>query len=474
MKNTTLISIFLLIPFFLSAQIQYHSNDFAEPGATNFYSTAGAIQIAGEDFSQTGEDFSWDFTSLEATSQNHKTYRDADVNGFKESFIFMCVAGGGGIMNCIATWNELAYMSQTSADTLELGGVSIASLTSIYNKTDQALIESMIGGMIGTESGYIPVVFELEDHDTLIQFPIEYGQFFRSHGRYVIDMTDMGQDFKYTWDRETEAVVEGYGSLQLPWKSYNNVLKMKKEIAISDTIIVNGTMIENPINNQITYQWYDAEQDMVVMEAMGYRVWGGFEVFTEAIYMDTIQCLEPSAMFFTTPFFPALDPETETSEVMFNNLSSNGDSWEWDFGDPESGASNYSNDMNPMHIYSEAATYNVTLTTTNNSCNPVKTDMITIPVIVSDTVNTKIEHYTSGKVAVAPNPFSYNFTLQNGGNETVSYIISNINGRVISSGELMVESKELISLTKAEPGIYNISFFINNTPAGHKRLIKIK
>ncbi len=37
-------------------------------------------------------------------------------------------------------------------------------------------------------------------------------------------------------------------------------------------------------------------------------------------------------------------------------------SWEWDFGDPASGAANASSDQNPTHVYNSVGNYNVTLT----------------------------------------------------------------------------------------------------------------
>lgn len=472
MRTLTLFAALFLLPLFMSAQVQYTSNDFANPGSTSLYSSAGAMQIAGENFSDTGEDYVWDFTGLEAESQQHNSFIDPEFNGFRESFIALCVAGGGGLMECLGLWNELAYMSQTSADTLDLGGVSIASLTSIYDKTDEAFLQSMVAGMIGTESGFIPVVLELEDHDTILQFPMEYQEDFISHGRYVIDLTPTGEEFKYTWDRVTETTVEGYGSLHLPWNSYDEVLKVIKEIEISDTLVVSGTTIENPFNNQVVYQWYDVNEEMVVFEVTGYRVFGGFEIYTNAEYMDTVRCLQPSALFYTSPLFPALDPETGTCEVTFNNLSSNADSWEWDFGDPESGASNYSSEMNPVHVFSEEATYNVTLTAINNTCEPAEAGQIVIPVTITDTVSTGLQALLKEEITLAPNPFSKQFTVSNTTGEKLKYIITDIHGRKVIQGEVAAGVEEIITLEQSKPGLYCITYFFDNKPAGTEKIIK--
>ena len=53
--------------------------------------------------------------------------------------------------------------------------------------------------------------------------------------------------------------------------------------------------------------------------------------------------------------------------------------WEWDFGDPASGADNTSFDQDPTHVFSSPGFYNVTLTVTEqNGCTSVKTKIVEI------------------------------------------------------------------------------------------------
>jgi len=48
--------------------------------------------------------------------------------------------------------------------------------------------------------------------------------------------------------------------------------------------------------------------------------------------------------------------------TFFTNESLGGNSFTWDFGDPDSGGSNVSTEENPLHVYVDAGTYTVTLT----------------------------------------------------------------------------------------------------------------
>ncbi|MFM7466682.1 MAG: PKD domain-containing protein [Crocinitomicaceae bacterium] len=67
------------------------------------------------------------------------------------------------------------------------------------------------------------------------------------------------------------------------------------------------------------------------------------------------------------------------STVTFNNLSSNGVSYSWDFGDASS-SNNTSNLLSPSHTYENNGNYNVTLSmTTANGC----TGSVTIPGIIT-------------------------------------------------------------------------------------------
>lgn len=54
----------------------------------------------------------------------------------------------------------------------------------------------------------------------------------------------------------------------------------------------------------------------------------------------------------------------------FNNTSANAITYSWNFGDPASGANNTSTLKNPVHVFTAAGTYTVTLTATNTCVMP--------------------------------------------------------------------------------------------------------
>ncbi len=91
---------------------------------------------------------------------------------------------------------------------------------------------------------------------------------------------------------------------------------------------------------------------------------------------DTSLCETPIANFCGCVRVACAPHEVEFTDWSIGCI----DTWEWDFGDPNSGSANYSNDENPTHTYSLPGIYTVTLTITgaNGSSTKVKEDYVTI------------------------------------------------------------------------------------------------
>lgn len=63
--------------------------------------------------------------------------------------------------------------------------------------------------------------------------------------------------------------------------------------------------------------------------------------------------------------------------VNFGNTSTNSTTYSWNFGEPASGSSNASTDINPSHTYLTTGVYTVTLTATNTCATPAVSDTYT-------------------------------------------------------------------------------------------------
>lgn len=86
------------------------------------------------------------------------------------------------------------------------------------------------------------------------------------------------------------------------------------------------------------------------------------------------------------------DPAFAGEQVIFENLSTNAESFEWNFGDGSS-----STDYNPTHIYAASGTYSVSLTAVgrNGSFDVLYTDVEVIPAVADFYLTTELPYGNS-------------------------------------------------------------------------------
>lgn len=95
--------------------------------------------------------------------------------------------------------------------------------------------------------------------------------------------------------------------------------------------------------------------------------------------------------------------------VSFTDNSLNAWSWDWNFGDPGSGAANTSTQQNPQHTYAANGDYTVTLKVTNNyGC----ADTVVKPGYLL--VHVGIDEAEQNTLEVFPNPFRDRVTVKSG------------------------------------------------------------
>lgn len=102
----------------------------------------------------------------------------------------------------------------------------------------------------------------------------------------------------------------------------------------------------------------------------------GTGIFSDELTVTVID--RPAANFEDAVGCPGVPVQfTDQSNANGGTLTE----WTWNFGDPNSGSSNTSGDQNPVHTFSEAGTYSVSLqVTSNGTCTDVKVKDIMINV----------------------------------------------------------------------------------------------
>ncbi|MFN0274948.1 MAG: T9SS type A sorting domain-containing protein [Chitinophagales bacterium] len=257
MRNLFITSSLCFLPSFLFSQISIDVSDIADGGQSFIVSTANPL---GEfDLETTGEDVDWDFSDLEALSQDTIDWVDA-------------------------TDTDPAYfLLWFSADVAEnfTNGISTDSFTleDIYNFYDRGSDKLEQTGIAGTISG-IPIPASFGEPDVVYDFPMEYGDEFASVSDFSLEL--IIASFSETRDRST--VVDGWGTITTPLTSYE-VLRIKSTIVIEDIIEFDGTEIPLSYTNY-EYKWMAKEMGIPVLQINTSDI-GGFEAVTAVTYQDT-------------------------------------------------------------------------------------------------------------------------------------------------------------------------------------------
>lgn len=132
----------------------------------------------------------------------------------------------------------------------------------------------------------------------------------------------------------------------------------------------NTSTLDNP-----THEFTEVGYYTVVLTGSINNVVPGGPPCLDWVFYDVLVPLK--ANFETNPVCPG-----DAMEFIDRSVFVTGGSitdWEWDFGDPASGAANTSNLQNPTHTYANSGTYTVTLTLTEASgCQVSTTQTVTV------------------------------------------------------------------------------------------------
>jgi len=174
------------------------------------------------------------------------------------------------------------------------------------------------------------------------------------------------------------------------------------------------------------------------------------------LYMPDNGCdyLKPRINAYTDTFY------LNNGEAVVNLYNNNPyvDSWEWDFGDLQTGS-----ERNPVHTYTQVGEYNVQVTVTDGEC--VKTASKTIYI----ELGTALQEFEQIEMQVFPNPSSNDFTLKtslpNYNNTEIK--IAGLNGHL--KDIIPVTGETTIIPTKGwKAGVYVCNLFIEG------RLVKVE
>lgn len=413
----------------ISAYSQITITQSAMPvsGDTIRYSTANLVG-ANLYINQKGANQTWDYSKLTSTGQDLYKYQSANKTPYAFYFI-----------------NQIGLKT---ADSLGVSTFTFKNIYSFYTKNSTVFKAEGIGYSI---SG-IPLAAKNSDDDEIYQFPLDYNDSDVSTFRFVFSIP--GQTtFSYVQVGKRINIVDGWGSITTPFKTYPSVLRVKTILDEVDSVVTQFGKFPIP-RKQVIYKFLSADEHIPILEITGTEV---ASVFTanQIRFRDKFNGLE-------SPFKPRAGYSIDkvkgvvnTDTFKLTNRSVLATNFQWQFTPANSSAKFVSgtsaSSQNPRVVFTKAGVYTVSLLASNTfgSDDTSSADLITIT-----DPNSAINQATKTVVAVYPNPASGVLYVQGLLSGTPIQITDNT-GRVVLS---TTYSQAAIPVSALSPGIYALKY----------------
>ena len=304
MKKLLLIA--LLQSSFSFSQITVNSSDFATGGDTVRISITSGNTL---DYSTTGPNQNWDFSTLVPTSQVLDTFHSTSTIPLFAQVVFG---------NFAPAKYHASYFRE--ATTLPLSQLTFLPVTinNIFQYT-RLTVDSMtsVGYSMVINSNEIP--YKSDTIEKNYDFPIQYGNTTFSRGYTKIDMNPVYNGI-LKQHRVHSSTVDGWGSITTPYGTFN-ALRIKHEINEIDSISLTVASfpttlpLQNPLRRE--YEWWTNGEKEPILKITTSEV-QGIENITNVQYRDIYRGLDAGLNDLATnkiAFFP--NPVSE--ELNFTN-----------------------------------------------------------------------------------------------------------------------------------------------------------
>ena len=436
-----------------AAQQVYQSHHYGTPGDIYLYNrfAPGPLNDA---IAQGGADVTWDVSSMsELNTHVNQILEPAEaINQF--NFLTICALSGLSTFDCFEIWNNTEQAVQLK-DSLLLLDFVLHDLQRFQSREGDLLLENFIGFTVDLGGTPTQAVIVYENQDTIMHFPVNYGDAWTSQTRYGLDLTSVGQNVIYNATQSRITSIDGWGTLQTPFDTFENVIRLRSEILRLDTIAQQGMDTIRLIADQVEYMWFDTNYSLPIMTANGLLTPSDSVILNAVEYVYEASCPAPAW---------TMDPGGQVFEigssgevtVEFTILNNNADIFNWDFGDGQFITST----GDTSHTYTEPGVYSIAVAGCMTDCLPLNScsfQILSILVVDSTTAITHIDGKDLG-IKLFPNPAQDHLNLfipTNLGKQ--HFTIADMTGHTLQSG-VFNEGETRLATDILANGLYTIQF----------------
>jgi len=252
------------------SQITLTSADVPVSGDTIRLSVASPL--SNVNFTQTGANFAWNFTTLVPDSQVVDSFLAVSSTGFTYSLYFSAFTG------------HPSNSAHKGVDLSIIPGIPLTDAYNFYNKT--SLKYEQVG--LGATLSGIQVPVGYTNKDVIYNFPVNFNDADSSDSNFSISLTGTGSLYG---NQHRVNHVDGWGSLQTPYGTFN-VLRVVSEITAHDSVYLDtlsqGFGIDQPLTRE--YKWIGNNKRLPLLQVTTQEVLG-VETITSIRYRDSVRVL---------------------------------------------------------------------------------------------------------------------------------------------------------------------------------------
>ncbi|MEN0046645.1 MAG: hypothetical protein AAF806_06285, partial [Bacteroidota bacterium] len=341
MKQPITITLLLCCYFFNSAQIRITGDDMPRVNDTLRLSETFLDSTSAAIYQTSGENVVWNFEHLRPLRQTVQKYERAISTPY--GFFFL-------------------GFNRYGVKQLDSLGVGQFQFRDVYQYFKSDSREFRVEG-IGLKFQGVPLPAYYGDEDEIYQFPLEYNDRDSSTFSFSINLPALGS-YESVGYRINQ--VDAWGNIKTPFGEFD-CIRVVSDVVSTDSIGVSEIKLGLQ-NVRRSYKWLAKGVEVPILEIEGNFVAGRF-IPTRVRYRDNYRNISDEALDFApTVAFEANDLMPNVGDtVRLRSNSSDLTLHEWSIS-PETyifAENTNANSRNPVVLFGEAGTYDVSLKVTN-------------------------------------------------------------------------------------------------------------
>ena len=225
------------------------------------------VDAAGTNFTNTGANFVWDYSSFTATTHSADTFLAVLSTPIAYNFAFN---------NPFDTLHK-ATVGSPQAGYVPFPNVTLSNIYNFYKASNTRY--SQVG--LGASINGLTVPLKYDSPDVCYNFPLHLGDQDSSVSSYSVAIPNFGFFGETKYRQNT---VDGWGKLFLPHDTFD-VIRITSKLIISDTVFVDNIGFGYRLNhNEIEYKWLAKQMGTPVLKVVNRLGTNSVEYFDTTLY----------------------------------------------------------------------------------------------------------------------------------------------------------------------------------------------